>query len=63
MDIFIHIVVDVILPLLLVIRAGAYLHRLFHSFHLSDLPVFFDLHAKGVVLPNSFSYVCSVIYV
>lgn len=51
MDIFIHIVVDVILPLFLLIGAGAYLHRLFHfdMNTLSKITTYFLLPAVGFV--------------
>jgi len=51
LDIFIHIVVDVILPLFLLIGAGAYLHRLFHfdMNTLSKLTTYFLLPAVGFV--------------
>ncbi|QAV26894.1 transporter [Neobacillus thermocopriae] len=51
MTIFIHIVVDVILPLFLLIGAGAYLHRLFHfdMNTLSKITTYFLLPAVGFV--------------
>ncbi|GAC90503.1 auxin efflux carrier [Anoxybacillus flavithermus NBRC 109594] len=51
MDIFIRIVVDVILPLFLLIGAGAYLHRLFHfdMNTLSKITTYFLLPAVGFV--------------
>ncbi|MCQ5365156.1 AEC family transporter [Anoxybacillus salavatliensis] len=51
MDIFIRIVIDVILPLFLLIGAGAYLHRLFHfdMNTLSKITTYFLLPAVGFV--------------
>jgi len=51
LDIFIRIVVDVILPLFLLIGAGAYLHRLFHldMNTLSKITTYFLLPAVGFV--------------
>ncbi|ANB62061.1 membrane transport family protein [Anoxybacillus amylolyticus] len=51
MDIFIHIVVEVIFPLFLLIGAGAWLHRLFHfdMNTLSKITTYFLLPAVGFV--------------